>query len=155
MRSMKYLTFITLSVFIIMFSGCKTTQQQVESQDEQPMAVTSIRDEIIGDWMLLGIDEDLGDIAPEEKEAYAENMDVLTQVYLLSIYGDGSYRKKIINDEETGRWRIVDGDTGLDLYPENGIEQHYMIREYDNPLLRLVETKEGEKRVFHLRRADY
>lgn len=156
MRSMKYLTILMLSVIFFSFTGCKTTQQQsVEAEEEQQMEVLTFRDEIVGDWKLLGLDEEIGEISSEEKEAYAENLDLLTEVYLLSIYGDGTYRKRIINGEETGRWRIVDGETGIELYPENGREEQYYIKEYSNPLLRLEETKEGEKRVFHLRRSEY
>lgn len=155
MKSLKYLIVIVLCSFLLVFPSCKTSLESTAVEQEEEVVSVTLRDELVGEWRLVGLDEEIGDITHEEKEAYSEYMDLLSDVFLLTLFSDGTYQKNLPSGNENGRWRLIDGDSGLSLITADGVDQQYHIREYSNPLLRLVETKDGDKRVFHLRRVEY
>ena len=155
MKSFKYLIVIVLCSFILGFPSCKSRLESTTNQQEKEDDVVSFREELVGEWRIVGLDESIGEMTPAEKQAYSEYMESFNDVFLLILFSDGSYQKNLPQGNENGRWRLVDGDSGLNLFSEDGVDQQYEIREYSNPLLRLVETKDGDKKVFHLRRANY
>ena len=155
MKSFKLLIAIVLCSFVLGFPSCKSSNESTTDQQEKEVVVATFREELVGEWRLVGLDEQIGDMTSAEKQVYSEYMESLNDVFLLTLFSDGAYQKNLPEGNEQGRWRLVNGDSGLSLFSEAGVEQQFEIREYSNPLLRLVETKEGDKTVFHLRRADY
>lgn len=155
MKPFKYLIVIVLCSFGLGFPSCKSSLETTADQQEKEVVVVSFREELVGEWHLVGLDEEVGDMTSAEKQVYSDYMDSLNDVFLLTLFSDGAYQKNLPQGDENGRWRLVDGESGLSLFSEDGVEQQFEIREYSNPLLRLVETREGNKRVLHLRRANY
>ncbi|HPE87539.1 MAG: hypothetical protein PHU97_00615 [Bacteroidales bacterium] len=154
---MKRITYILVALvgFSLMVASCKTVSETAAEQPEKKSEATTLRDEISGLWKLSGIEEPTQHLSAQEKESYESYLEEILLVYKLELYGDGTYTRVALEFRDRGKWRLVDGDTVIELYSEQ--PEHsasYYIVTYENPHLVLDEEQNGEKKKYYLQRAD-
>ena len=146
------LTIIFLT--IMMLSGCKT-QQEVAEEVAEYKAPAGIKETITGEWLLSGIDEETESLSGTDKEAYEEYLDTMLSLFSLTFFPDGAYSRVMANYKDRGTWRLVNGDTGIELYSDNNeYNTAYDIEDYNEPRLTLITAQDGVKKKFYLKRVN-
>ena len=148
--------FIILIVSTIIFTGCKSSKViSGEEQEIQNQQATSLRDEIVGEWRLLAFDGGNDEMSGAEKEDFENFMEDLTVVFKLNLFADGTYFRNMPGYSDDGKWRLINGETGLELFSNKSeYSSTFDIKEYNNPRLTISMMKNGDQQLFLLVRAE-
>lgn len=121
----------------------------------QKEQVTTLRDEIVGEWRLIAFDGGNDNISGREKEDFEDYMEDLRVVFKLNLFADGTYFRNMPGFSDEGKWRLINGETGLVIFSnQSEYSTTFDIKDYNNPRLTISEMKNGDQRIFFLRRAE-
>jgi len=148
------ITILIISTFAL--TGCKSSKVvSGEEQEMQNERATSLRDEIVGEWRLIAYDGGNDDISGREKEDFENYMEDLTVVFKLNLFADGTYFRNMPGFSDNGKWRLINGETGLELFSnQSEYNTTFDIKEYNNPRLTISVMKNGDQQIFFLERAE-
>lgn len=139
---------------IMMLSGCKTQQMIVDEEDAYE-APAGIKETITGEWLLSGINEDTQSLSGTDKEAYEVYLETMVSKFSLTFFPDGTYSRVMANYNDRGTWRLVNGETGIELYSDNNeYNTAYDIEDYNEPRLTLITEQDGAKKKYYLKRGN-
>lgn len=138
----------------VFFSGCKSTKEITGEQEETVSRRMTLQEEIAGEWRLSGIEEEGVFSSDEEKQDYESYMEALTISFKLDLFSDGTYFRNMLDYSDRGRWRLISGDTELELFSNSPeYRMTYTIKDYNNPRLVLIKTEDGDRTELFLKRA--
>ena len=90
-----------------------------------------------------------------EKEDFENYMEDLTVVFKLNLFADGTYFRNMPGYSDDGKWRLINGETGLELFSNKSeYSSAFDIKEYNNPRLTISMMKNGDQQLFLLVRAE-